>query len=113
MPVQLMKNIGFARALKLAELVEYRKGEVISRTLAQVPQANVTLFALEQGEGISTHTTAGDAMVQVLDGEAEITIGEETLTVKAGETAVMPQDVPHSLEARQRFKILLTVIKRP
>ncbi|MCL5290531.1 MAG: cupin domain-containing protein, partial [Firmicutes bacterium] len=69
--------------------------------------------ALEQGEGISTHTTAGDAMVQVLDGEAEITIGEETLTVKAGETVVMPQDVPHSLEARQRFKMLLTVIKRP
>ncbi|MCL6558296.1 MAG: cupin domain-containing protein [Firmicutes bacterium] len=112
MPVILMKNIEFSKVLKLEELVDYQEGRVISRTLAQLPQANITLFALAQGEGISTHTTAGDAMVQILDGEAEITIGEQTFTVKAGETIVMPQDVPHALEARNRFKMLLTVIKR-
>jgi quercetin dioxygenase-like cupin family protein len=112
MAVQLMKNIEFAKVLKLEEQVEYQPGKVISCTLAQIPRANITLFALAAGEGISTHTTAGDAMVQVLDGEAEITIGSETLTVKAGETVIMPQDVPHALEARQSFKMLLTVIKR-
>ncbi len=112
MAVQLMKNIEFAKVLKLEELVEYQPGQVVSRTLAQIPRANITLFALAAGEGISTHTTPGDAMVQVLDGEAEVTIGDETLTVKAGETVIMPQVVPHSLEARQNFKMLLTVIKR-
>ena len=112
MAVQLMKNIEFAKVLKLEELVEYQPGQVVSRTLAQIPRANITLFALAAGEGISTHTTPGDAMVQVLDGEAEVTIGDETLTVKAGETVIMPQDVLHSLEARQNFKMLLTVIKR-
>lgn len=108
----LMKNIDFAKALKLQELIDYAQGQVVSRTIAQLPFVNVTLFAMDRGEGISAHTTSGDAMVQILDGVAEITIGSETLTVKAGETVVMPQDVPHALEARERFKMLLTVVKR-
>lgn len=109
----LMKNIDFAKVLKLEELVDYQDGQVVSRTIAQVPAANITIFSLAAGEGISTHTAAGDALVQVLDGEAVITIGGETLTVSAGEAVVMPADVPHSLEARTRFKMLLTVIKKP
>ena len=112
MSVALMKNIEFTRALRLTELLDYRAGEVISRTLAQQPQVNITLFALDQGEGISTHTTAGDALVQVLDGEAEITVGGQTLTVKSGEAVVMPQGVPHALTAVKRFKMLLTVVKK-
>lgn len=109
---QLMKNIEFSKPLKLEELVSYREGQVISRTIAQLPQVNITLFALYKGEGISTHTTSGDAMVQVLDGEAEITIGEKVIVVKAGETVIMPSDVPHALEAREAFKMLLTVVKK-
>ncbi|KLU58656.1 cupin domain protein [Peptococcaceae bacterium CEB3] len=111
--VSMMKNIEFTRVLNLKEQISYQEGQVISRTIAQVPAVNITLFSLDAGEGISTHTTAGDAMVQVLDGEAEITIGEEVLTVREGETVIMPSDVPHSLEARQRFKMLLTVVKKP
>lgn len=107
----LMKNIEFSKVIDLKELITYQEGQVISRTLAQIPQANITLFSLDKGEGISTHVTTGDAMVQILDGTAEITIGDEVFNVKAGETIIMPSDVPHGLEARERFKMLLTVIK--
>ncbi|MGI6492231.1 MAG: cupin domain-containing protein [Peptococcaceae bacterium] len=106
-----IKNINPSEVVKLEELVDYREGQVISRTLAQIPQVSVTLFALSKGEGISAHTTPGDALVQVLDGEAEITIGEKIYNVKAGESIVMPEGISHGLEARQQFKMLLTVIK--
>lgn len=111
--VNIMKNIEFSQALNLKELIAYQQGQVISMTIAQIPAVNITLFSLDEGEGISTHTTSGDAMVQILDGEAEITIGDKALTVKEGETVIMPSDIPHSLEARKRFKMLLTVIKKP
>lgn len=107
----IMKNIDFSTALDLRSLIEYQPGQVVSRTLAQVALANITLFSLDAGEGISTHKTSGDAMVQILDGEAEITIGDTVVVAKAGETVIMPSDIPHSLEARQRFKMLLTVLK--
>jgi quercetin dioxygenase-like cupin family protein len=111
--VNIMKNIEFSKAHNLKDLIAYQQGQVVSMTIAQIPAVNITLFSLDEGEGISTHTTAGDAMVQVLDGEAEITIGDDVLTVKEGETVIMPSDIPHSLEARKRFKMLLTVIKKP
>lgn len=109
--VNIVKNIEFSKALKLEELITYQPGQVVSKTLAQIPAANVTLFSLDEGEGISTHTTSGDAIVQVLDGEAEIMIGNDLIVVKAGETVIMPSGIPHGLEARKRFKMLLTVIK--
>lgn len=107
----LIKNIEFSKILNLKDLISYQEGQVISRTIAQIPFANITLFSLDKGEGISTHVTAGDAMVQILDGAAEITIGDEVFNVKAGETIIMPSNVPHGLEAVERFKMLLTVIK--
>lgn len=108
----LMKNIEFSKVLVLKDLVGYQEGQVVSRTLAQLPGVSITLFAFSRGEGISTHSAPGDAMVQVLEGEAEITIGGGVFTVKAGESVVMPADVPHGLEAREAFKMLLTVVKR-
>jgi len=107
----LIKNIEFSRTLKLKELVEYHDRQVVSRTIAQLPGANITLFAFDRGEGISAHTAAGDALVQVLEGEARVTIGQETVTVGEGEAVVMPAGVPHALEAGERFKMLLTVLK--
>ncbi len=109
--MNLIKNIEFSIPLKLADLIEYQPGQIVSMTIAQIPTANITLFSLDKGEGISTHTTSGDAMVQVLDGEAEITIGDKVIVVKEGETVIMPSDIPHGLEAKKRFKLLLTVIK--
>ncbi len=108
----LMKNIAFSQTLKLEEMVSYQEGQVVSRTIAQLPTVSITLFAMYKGEGISSHTAPGDAMVQILEGEAEITIGNQVLTVKAGETVVMPADIPHGLEAKEAFKMLLTVVKR-
>jgi quercetin dioxygenase-like cupin family protein len=107
----MMKNINFAEVVKMDQLVDYQEGRVISRTLAQLPQFTLTLFSISQGEGISAHTAPGDALVQILDGEAEITIGGQLFIVKAGECIVMPKGIPHALEARRSFKMLLTVVK--
>jgi quercetin dioxygenase-like cupin family protein len=71
----------------------------------------LTLFAFDEGEGLSTHTAPGDAFVQILHGEAAITVGGEKLVVEAGEVVVMPAQIPHALQAEKRFKMLLTVIK--
>lgn len=107
----LIKNIEFSKVINLQNLISYQESQVISRTIAQTPSANITLFSLDKGEGISTHVTSGDAMVQILDGTAEIRIGNNVFNVKAGETIIMPSDIPHGLEAREKFKMLLTVIK--
>ena len=107
----LIKNIEFSKGLNLGDLISYQEGQVVSRTIAQTPSVSITIFSLDKGEGISTHITNGDAMVQILDGAAEISIGDEVFTVKAGETIIMPSNVPHGLEARERFQMLLTVVK--
>jgi quercetin dioxygenase-like cupin family protein len=106
-----IKNIPFSEPQVLVDLVDYEEGRVVSRTFAQTGSMSLTLFAFDKGEGLSTHTAAGDAFVQVLDGEASITIGEKDLVVKAGEVVAMPANVPHALQAVQRFKMLLVVIK--
>lgn len=108
----IMKNIPFSESLNLKELVDYQEGQIVSCTIAQSPHYSLTLFSLAAGEGISTHTTSGDALVQILDGEAEITIGDKVLNIKEGESVVMPSDIPHGLEARKAFKMLLTVLKK-
>ncbi|GAB6181161.1 cupin domain-containing protein [Desulfotomaculum defluvii] len=105
-----IKNIEFSKAVELASLVDYQEGRVVSRTLAQGKPLSVTLFAFDQGEEISSHSSPGDAMVYILDGESEITIGTETHIVKKGETIVMPNNVPHGLMAKERFKMLLIVV---
>jgi quercetin dioxygenase-like cupin family protein len=109
----LIKNISFSEPHVLVNLVDYGEGRVVSRTLAQNKGVSITLFAFDVGEGLSTHSAPGDALVQILDGEAEIKIGGENVTAKAGEVVVMPADIPHSLDARKPFKMLLTVVKKP
>jgi quercetin dioxygenase-like cupin family protein len=92
-------------------MVEYAQGQVVSRTLAQAGNASLTLFAFDAGEGLSSHTAAGDALVQVLDGSAEVTIGDTACTVRAGQAVAMPAGVPHALHAPECFKMFLVVIK--
>ncbi|HMK33902.1 MAG TPA: cupin domain-containing protein [Desulfomonilaceae bacterium] len=111
MPGKFLKNIPFSEPLVLSGLVDYQEGRVISRTFAQIKTMNLTLFAFDEGEGLSTHTAAGDAFLYVLDGEAAITVGDKPVTVKAGEVVAMPADVPHSVQAEKRFKMLLVVVK--
>ena len=106
-----IKNITFSDVHNLAELVEYEEGRVVSRTFAQNSSLSLTLFAFDKGEGVSTHTAPGDAMLQVLDGEAAVDIDGKEMTACAGQVVVMPANVPHSVTAVKRFKMLLTVVK--
>ena len=107
---KIMKNIDMATPLLLTALVTYQTGQIVSRTLVQNRGVSLTLFAFDTNEEISSHESKGDAMVQILDGKAKITIGEGTYFLSAGETVVMPAGVPHALEAVEPFKMLLTVV---
>jgi len=100
-----------ARAARIGGLVAYQAGAIVSRQIIQKKLGNVTLFAFDKGQALSEHTAPFDALVQVLDGRAEITIAGEPLTVKAGETIVMPANLPHALRALTKMKMLLTMIR--
>jgi len=100
-----------ARALSLAGLVDYQEGSIVSRTIVDRKTGTVTLFAFDEGQGLSEHTTPYDAMVFVLDGEAEIVISGKTLTLRDGEMVIMPADEPHALRAVSKFKMILTMVR--
>lgn len=91
--------------------VAYIEGAVVSKTLIKKGAGNVSLFAFEAGQGLSEHTAPFDALVEILDGEARITIGGEAQTVKTGEMIVMPANVSHALQAEKAFKMLLVMIR--
>ena len=101
-----------AKPQRLDELVEYAPGSVVSRTVINRPVGTVTLFSFDAGQGLSEHTAPFDALVQILDGRAELTIGGELVEADTGEAVLMPADVPHSLHAAERFKMLLVIIRR-
>lgn len=105
-----IKNIDFSKVIEMKSLVEYQEGQVVSRTLAQGKPLSLTLFAFDKGEEISSHSSGGDALVYILDGQAEITIGDEVFSLKEGETIVMPAGIQHALLAQEKFKMLLVVV---
>jgi len=100
-----------AKASNLSGLINYQDGSVVSRTVIDKKAGTVTLFAFDAGQGLSEHTVPYDAIVQVLDGEVEVTISGKPINLKAGEITIMPANEPHALKARTRFKMLLTMIK--
>ena len=100
-----------AHVANVAELVSYQEGAVVSREIVKRPSANVTLFAFDAGQGLSEHTTPFDALVQVLEGEAEITISGQPHHVQGGELILMPAHQPHALKALKRYKMMLTMIR--
>jgi len=95
----------------MADLVAYQDGAVVSRVILKKETGNVTLFAFDQGQGLSEHTTPFDALVHVLEGRAEITVGGTRHDLRAGELILMPANVPHALKAAERFKMSLTMIR--
>jgi quercetin dioxygenase-like cupin family protein len=94
-----------------ADLVAYQAGSVVSRIILKKSTGNVTVFAFDQGQGLSEHTTPFDALVQILDGAAEITVGGTPHDLRAGDMILMPANVPHALKANERFKMALTMIR--
>jgi quercetin dioxygenase-like cupin family protein len=111
MTVKKEGTMPVSEALRLDELVQYGDGSVVSRTLIQTGVGTVTAFAFDEGQGLSEHSAPFDALVQVLEGKAIITIGGEAKEVAAGESLLMPADIPHSLHAPERYKMLLTMIR--
>jgi quercetin dioxygenase-like cupin family protein len=101
----------FVQSQKLADLIEYQKGSVVSRTIIDKETGTVTLFAFDEGQGLSEHTAPFDAMVYALDGAVEVTISNKKSPLTKGEIIIMPANEPHALKATKRFKMLLTMIK--
>ena len=105
------RKIEAARAHALAALVDYAEGSIVSRTLVDKEQGTLTLFAFDEGQSLSTHTAPFDAYVNVLDGRAELTVGDTKVTAEAGQIVLMPANVPHSVRAVGRFKMMLIMIR--
>jgi quercetin dioxygenase-like cupin family protein len=99
------------QSVRLVDMIQYQTGAVVSRTILDKKTGTVTLFAFDQGQGLSEHTAPFDAMVHVIDGEAEISIEGQPHGVKAGEMILMPANHPHAVRAIQRFKMLLVMIR--
>ena len=100
-----------AQPVELKDLVEYQTGTVVSREIISKPTGTVTLFAFDQGQGLSEHTAPFDALVYIIDGQAEITISGMNHDLAAGAMIIMPAHEPHALKAHTRFKMLLVMIK--
>lgn len=105
-----LKNIEHEKVLELGQLVSCQPGQIVSRTLVQNGSVGITLFAFDKGEQISTHESKGDALVTVIEGAADITIGDKVHRASAGQSVVMPAGIPHALFAAESFKMMLTVV---
>jgi quercetin dioxygenase-like cupin family protein len=99
------------KSAKLIDLVDYQAGSIVSREIISKKTGTVTLFAFDQGQGLSEHIAPFDALVQLIEGKADITISGKTLRLKEGEMVIMPANQPHALKAVGRFKMILTMIR--
>lgn len=97
--------------LPLTEMVNFQEGSVVSRQVTKAEAGNVTLFAFDKDQGLSEHTAPFDALVHVIEGEAEVTISGTPYQMKTGDAIIMPANEPHALKAVQKFKMLLTMIR--
>ena len=100
------------QVLSLKEMVKYQDGSIVSKEIIKKESGTVTLFAFDKGQGLSEHTAPFDALVNVLDGQAEVRISGKPFIVKEGELIIMPANKPHSIQAIARFKMLLVLIKK-
>ena len=102
---------GATQVARLVDLADYQEGSIVSRTIIDKKTGTVTFFAFDKGQGLSEHTAPFDALVYLLDGEAEIVISGKPFRLKAGEMLIMPANDPHALKAITRFKMVLTMIR--
>ena len=99
------------RSQKLVSLVEYAADSIVSKTILDKPAGTITLFAFDKGQKLSEHTAGYDAVLQVIDGLAQLTIGGQGVKVSTGDIIIMPANVPHAVAAEEKFKMLLTMIR--
>jgi quercetin dioxygenase-like cupin family protein len=99
------------QATRLIDLADYQQGSVVSRTIIDKKTGTVTFFAFDEGQGLSEHTVPFNALVYLLEGEAEIVISGKSIHLKAGEMVIMPANQPHALRAAKKFKMILTLIR--
>jgi quercetin dioxygenase-like cupin family protein len=100
-----------AKASNLESLIDYQEGSVVSRTIVDKKAGTITLFAFDESQGLSEHTAPYEVMVYVIDGEVSITISSKSIILKQGEMTIIPANQPHTLTAKTKFKMLLTMIK--
>ena len=105
----LEKLVG--HAIRLTDLADYQEGSVVSRTIIDKKMGTVTFFAFTEGQSLSEHTAPFDALVYLLEGEAEIVISGKPIRLKGGEMVIMPANQPHVLRAIRNFKMVLTMIR--
>lgn len=104
-------EIAGAEALPLSGLVNYQEGSVVSRVILKRDKGNVTVFAFDEGQGLSEHTSPFDALVQVIEGDAEVTVAGKPIAVKPAHVVLLPAEKPHAVKAITRFKMTLTMIR--
>ncbi len=100
-----------SQVLTFVDMAGYQDGAVVSRQITKTEGGNVTLFAFDQDQGLSEHTAPFDALVQILEGEALVTISGQPFELKSGDAIIMPANEPHALKALKRFKMLLTMLR--
>jgi quercetin dioxygenase-like cupin family protein len=100
-----------AQAVAFADLIAYQPGAVVSRAIVKKNAGTLTLFAFDIGQGLSEHSAPFDAVVEILDGEAELTIGGKKVAARAGQAVLMPANIPHALSATTPFKMLLVMVR--
>ena len=104
-------NACMGKSQELVSLIEYSDDSIVSKAILDKPAGTVTLFAFDKGQKLSEHTASYNAVVQVIDGSAHLTIGGENVSVPAGQIIIMPANVPHSVVAKEKFKMLLIMIR--
>ena len=110
--VEKSNEIKFSkRVMKVVDLASYQKDAVVSRTLIDKKAGTVTFFAFDEGQGLSEHTAPFDALISIVDGEAEISISGIPLHLEGGDAIIMPANESHALKARKKFKMILIMIK--
>ena len=104
-------EISGAEGFSLSGLVNYQDGSVVSRVVLRREKGNITIFAFDEGQGLSEHTSPFDALVQAVEGEAEVTVSGKPIALKPGNVLLLPADKPHAVKANTRFKMVLTMIR--
>jgi len=108
--MKVREEIAKAQAITLKGHIQYMDDSVVSKTIIDKETGSLTLFAFDAGQGLSEHTTPFDAVAEILEGEAKLNIGGQEITAQAGQIVVMPANVPHSITAEKRFKMMLSMI---